>query len=123
MSVAVTSASWDSGIAAQPAGWVHWKTPPVGTSITPSSRRSPAASTGAGALRARLSTIVATATAAKARSGRDPYRATGNAQAVLRAIYLQLTISPRHPSVRPDLLLALVASLRRVHPYFLDDVG
>ncbi|WP_240044274.1 DUF2785 domain-containing protein, partial [Nocardioides albidus] len=60
---------------------------------------------------------------AKARGGRDPYRATGNAQAVLRALYLQLTISPRHPAVRPDLLLALVASLRRVHPYFLDDVG
>ncbi|WGX94921.1 DUF2785 domain-containing protein [Nocardioides sp. L-11A] len=60
---------------------------------------------------------------AKTSSGRDPYRVTGNAQAVLRALYLQLTISPRHPAVRPDLLLALVASLRRVHPYFLDDVG
>ena len=60
---------------------------------------------------------------AKPAPGRDPYRATGNAQAVLRALYLQLTISPRHPAVRPDLLLALVASLRRVHPYFLDDRG
>ncbi|GEB12978.1 DUF2785 domain-containing protein [Pimelobacter simplex] len=59
---------------------------------------------------------------AKPPAGRDPYRATGNAQAVLRALYLQLTISPRHPAVRPDLLLALVASLRRVHPYFLDDI-
>lgn len=58
---------------------------------------------------------------ARARASRttDPYRLTGNAQAVLRALYLQLTISPRHPSIRPDLLLTLVASLRRVHPAFL----
>lgn len=52
-------------------------------------------------------------------TGADPYLVNGNAQAVLRALYLQLTISPRHPAIRPDLLLALVASLRRVHPAFL----
>ncbi|WP_225869009.1 MULTISPECIES: DUF2785 domain-containing protein [unclassified Nocardioides] len=52
-------------------------------------------------------------------AGVDPYATTGNAQAVLRALYLQLTISPRHPAIRPDLLLTLVASLRRVHPAFL----
>lgn len=52
-------------------------------------------------------------------TGEDTLASVGNAQAVLRALYLQLTISPRHPSVRPDLLLALVASLRRVHPAFL----
>lgn len=56
---------------------------------------------------------------ARATAGSDPYAATGNAQAVLRALYLQLTISPRHPAIRPDLLLSLVASLRRVHPAFL----
>ena len=56
---------------------------------------------------------------ARAAAGSDPYAATGNAQAVLRALYLQLTISPRHPAIRPDLLLSLVASLRRVHPAFL----
>lgn len=58
---------------------------------------------------------------ARARAGvdDDPYAATGNAQAVLRALYLQLTISPRHPAIRSDLLLSLVASLRRVHPAFL----
>ena len=56
---------------------------------------------------------------ARAAAGGDPYAATGNAQAVLRALYLQLTISPRHPAIRPDLLLSLVASLRRVHPAFL----
>lgn len=58
---------------------------------------------------------------AKARTsiGEDPFGTTGNAQAVLRALYLQLTISPRHPAIRPDLLLALVGSLRRVHPAFL----
>ena len=56
---------------------------------------------------------------ARAANGADPYAATGNAQAVLRALYLQLTISPRHPAIRSDLLLSLVASLRRVHPAFL----
>lgn len=56
---------------------------------------------------------------ARVAAGDDPYAATGNAQAVLRALYLQLTISPRHPSIRSDLLLSLVASLRRVHPAFL----
>lgn len=56
------------------------------------------------------------------RTGKDPYAATGNPQSVLRALYLQLTLSPRHPEVRPDLLLALVESLRRIHPAFLDSV-
>ncbi|MCX6400530.1 MAG: DUF2785 domain-containing protein [Propionibacteriales bacterium] len=55
----------------------------------------------------------------RASRSRNPYLVTGNAQAVLRALYLQLTISPRHPAIRPDLLLTLVASLRRIHPAFL----
>ncbi|KRB72791.1 hypothetical protein ASE01_22380 [Nocardioides sp. Root190] len=58
---------------------------------------------------------------AKARApiGEDVLPEVGNAQAVLRALYLQLTISPRQPAIRADLLLTLVGSLRRVHPVFL----
>ncbi|MFD0804844.1 DUF2785 domain-containing protein [Nocardioides caeni] len=56
----------------------------------------------------------------RSRRGTDPFLTVGNAQALLRSLYLQLTISPHHPAVRPDLLLTLVASLRRVHPEFLD---
>nr|WP_307855935.1 DUF2785 domain-containing protein [Nocardioides faecalis] len=51
--------------------------------------------------------------------GEDPYLRTGNAQAVLRALYLQLAVSPRQPEVRSDLLLCVVASLRRIHPALL----
>ena len=57
---------------------------------------------------------------ARPRRGQDPYAETSNAQAVLRALYVQLSLSPRHPSVRPDLLLVLVESMRRMHPAFLD---
>lgn len=57
---------------------------------------------------------------ARTRGGADPFLRTGNAQAVLRALYLQLAVSPDHPAVRSDLLLVLVATLRRIHPALLD---
>jgi len=51
----------------------------------------------------------------------DPYLSTGNPEAFLRALYLQLSLSPRHPDVRADLLLVLVSALRRSNPQHLTD--
>ncbi|MCM0619218.1 DUF2785 domain-containing protein [Nocardioides bruguierae] len=45
----------------------------------------------------------------------DPYTATGNAQALLRSLYLLLALGPRHPATRSDLLLVLVEALRRTN--------
>ena len=51
----------------------------------------------------------------------DPFLFTGNAEAFLRALYLQLSLAPRHPEVRADLLLALVEALRSSNPHSLTD--
>ena len=51
----------------------------------------------------------------------DPFLSTGNAEAFLRALYLQLSLSPRHPDVRADLLLVLVSALRASNPHYLTD--
>ncbi len=45
----------------------------------------------------------------------DPYATTGNVQAFLRALYLQLSLAPRAPAVRADLLLVMIEQLRAVH--------
>jgi hypothetical protein len=50
---------------------------------------------------------------------RDPHLKSGNAQAFLRALHLQLALGPRPPEVRPDLLLVLVDALRATNPQFL----
>ena len=42
----------------------------------------------------------------------DPYRATGNAQQLLRSLYLLLAIGPDRPPHRADLVLATVDALR-----------
>ncbi len=46
----------------------------------------------------------------------DPWLATGNAQAFLRALYVRLTVCPDRFEVRPDLLLVVVDALRRTNP-------
>jgi hypothetical protein len=58
---------------------------------------------------------------ARRRSGeeRDPFLATGNAQAFLRALYLQLALGARPPEVRSDLLLVVVDALRASNPHYL----
>jgi hypothetical protein len=56
---------------------------------------------------------------ARGEAGTDPYLVTGNAQAMLRALHLQLVLAPRHPAIRSDLLLVLVDALKRVHRIFL----
>ena len=50
---------------------------------------------------------------------RDPYLDTVNAQAFLRALYLQVALSADPPPVRADLLLVLVDALRATNPFFL----
>lgn len=51
-------------------------------------------------------------------SDSDPFTATGNAQAFLRSLYLQLALGGRPPAVRADLMLALVGALRETNPGF-----
>lgn len=63
----------------------------------------------------RLADIATT----RVRSGDDPFLARGNAEAFLRALYLQLTIAPGAPEARPDLLLCLVDALKRSNPHYL----
>ena len=48
----------------------------------------------------------------------DPYLPTGNAQAFLRSLYLQLALGSRPPAVRADLMLVLVGLLRETNPSF-----
>jgi hypothetical protein len=49
----------------------------------------------------------------------DPFLATANAEAFLRALHLQLAIAPNPPEIRPDLLLAVMSALRSTNPTYL----
>lgn len=55
----------------------------------------------------------------KSAADRDPFLATANAQTFLRALYLQLSLAPAPPDVRPDLLLVLVDALRATNAAYL----
>jgi hypothetical protein len=68
---------------------------------------------------ARLAAAAATMTSTE---DRDPFLLSGNAEAFLRALYLQLAIGPRPPEVRSDLLLVLVDALRTTNPHVLQPV-
>ena len=62
--------------------------------------------------------------AQQARSGdwaadRDPFLVSGNAEAFLRALYLQLALGQRPPAIRADLMLLLVDALRSTNPHHL----
>jgi len=61
-------------------------------------------------------TAAATATAPE---GEDPYLSTGNPEAFLRALHLQVAFAPEPIDVRADLLLELVASLRTSNQTYL----
>ena len=50
---------------------------------------------------------------------RDPHLVSGNAEAFLRALHLQLALGPRPPEVRSDLLLVVVDALRTTNPHYL----
>ena len=49
----------------------------------------------------------------------DPFQRSGNVQAYLRALHLQLALSPRPPAVRADLLLTMIERLRESNPHQL----
>src|ERR1700754_2957468 len=55
--------------------------------------------------------------------GRDPYLLGGNAEAFLRALYLQLAMGSRPPQVRSDLLLVVVDALKATNSAFLSATG
>lgn len=49
----------------------------------------------------------------------DPYAATSGPQALLRALFLQLSLAPAAPTVRPDLLLVVIDALRLTNTPYL----
>ena len=63
---------------------------------------------------------IASAASSTGSDGRhDPFLDSGNAEAFLRALYLQLAMGPQPPAIRSDLLLVLVDTLRRTNPHYL----
>jgi hypothetical protein len=65
-----------------------------------------------------LARLTAAATAAGA-PGVDPYATTGNPEAFLRALHLQVAIAAEPVSIRADLLLELVGALRTTNAAYL----
>jgi len=63
--------------------------------------------------------IAAAAAPMGSNEDRDPYLDSGNAQAFLRALYLQLSLAADPPQVRPDLILVLVEVLRTTNAQYL----
>jgi hypothetical protein len=51
--------------------------------------------------------------------GQDPFLVTGNVQAYLRALHLQLALAARPPACRSDLLLVVMDALRTANPHLL----
>lgn len=49
----------------------------------------------------------------------DPFHVSGNPQAYLRALHLQISLSPAPPPERMDLLLVLIHALRASNPNYL----
>lgn len=66
-----------------------------------------------------VETLAAAARTRQRDDGRDPFLAGGNAEAFLRALYLQLALGQRPPAVRADLMLLLVDALRSTNPHYL----
>lgn len=66
-----------------------------------------------------IARLAAAASTRSSYDGRDPHLVGGNAEAFLRALYLQLALGPRPPAVRADLLLVVVDALRATNPHYL----
>ncbi len=49
----------------------------------------------------------------------DPFAPTAAAQDFLRALFVQLSLAPRPPTVRPDLLLVVIEALRMTNASYL----
>jgi hypothetical protein len=65
-----------------------------------------------------LARLGASARPDHARAG-DPFVVSGDVQGFLRALYLQLSLAPRPPAHRADLLLTLIEQLRQANAPFL----
>ena len=49
----------------------------------------------------------------------EPLSSSYNVQGFLRALHLQLALGPKPPACRSDLLLAVIAELKRSNPHYL----
>ena len=70
-----------------------------------------------------IARIAASAGTRSSYDDRDPYLAGGNAEAFLRALYLQLSLGARPPQVRSDLLLVVVDALKSTNHGYLTATG
>ena len=70
-----------------------------------------------------IARIAASAGTRSTYDDRDPYLAGGNAEAFLRALYLQLSLGSRPPQVRSDLLLVVVEALKSTNHAYLVTTG
>jgi hypothetical protein len=70
-----------------------------------------------------IARIAATAGRRSSYDNRDPYLVGGNAQAFLRALYLQLSLGNRPPQMRSDLLLVVVDALKTTNHGYLTATG
>ncbi|QWF23779.1 DUF2785 domain-containing protein [Nocardioides sp. LMS-CY] len=70
-----------------------------------------------------IARIAAAAGTRSAHDDGDPYLAGGNAEAFLRALYLQLSLGTRPPQVRSDLLLVVVDVLKSTNRAYLVTTG
>jgi hypothetical protein len=70
-----------------------------------------------------IARIAAAAGTRSSYDDRDPYLAGGNAEAFLRALYLQLSLGSRPPQVRSDLLLVVVEALKGTNHAYLATTG
>ncbi len=62
-----------------------------------------------------INRLAAGATPVVVDDGTDPHLLTGNTQAFLRSLYLQLALGGKPPAVRADLMLELVGALRQTN--------
>jgi hypothetical protein len=70
-----------------------------------------------------IARLTAAAATRSSYDDRDPHLVGGNAESFLRALYLQLSLGPRPPQVRSDLLLVVVDALRSTNPTYLLPTG
>ena len=70
-----------------------------------------------------IARLAASAGTRSAYNQRNPYLVGGNAEAFLRALYLQLSLSSRPPQVRSDLLLVVLDALKSTNAAYLTPTG
>jgi hypothetical protein len=70
-----------------------------------------------------IARLAASAGTRSAYDQRDPYLVGGNAEAYLRALYLQLSLSSHPPQLRSDLLLVVLEALKSTNAAYLTATG